>query len=48
LSRIKREDVQEFVKDQLKEYIQLLKSPQTSPVLFMPKKDKKKRMVQDY
>jgi len=49
LSRIKREEVQEFVKDQLKKgYIQLLKSPQTSPVFFMPKKDRKKRMVQDY
>ena len=49
LSRIEREEVQEFVKDQLrKEYIRLLKSPQTSPVFFVLKKDGKKRMVQDY
>jgi len=49
LSRIEREEVQEFVKDQLKKgYIRPLKSPQTSPVFFVPKKDGKKRMVQDY
>jgi len=46
LSRVEREKVQEFVKDQLrKRYIRLLKSPQTSPVFFIPKKDGKKRMV---
>ena len=46
LSRVEREEVQEFVKDQLrKEYIRLSKSPQTSPVFFVPKKDEKKRMV---
>ena len=49
LSRVKREEVQEFVKDQLRKgYIRPLKSPQTSPVFFVPKKDEKKRMVQDY
>ena len=49
LSRIEREKVQEFVKDQLRKgYIRLLKSPQTSPVFFVLKKDGKKRMVQDY
>ena len=49
LSRIEREEVQEFVKDQLRKgYIRLLKSPQTSPVFFVLKKDGKKRMVQDY
>ena len=49
LSRVEREEVQEFVKDQLrKEYIRPSKSPQTSPVFFVPKKDGKKRMVQDY
>jgi len=49
LSRVEREEVQEFVKDQLrKEYIRPLKSPQTSPVFFVPKKDGKKRMVQNY
>ena len=49
LSRVEREKVQEFVKDQLtKGYIRLSKSPQMSPVFFVPKKDGKKRMVQDY
>ena len=49
LSRVKREEMQEFVKDQLKKgYIRPSKSPQTSPVFFVPKKDGKKRMVQDY
>ena len=49
LSRIEREKVQEFVKDQLKKgYIRPSKSPQMSPVFFVPKKDRKKRMVQDY
>ena len=31
-----------------KEYIRALKSPQTSLVFFVLKKDRKKRMVQDY
>ena len=49
LSRVEREEVQEFVKDQLrKRYIRPSKSPQMSPVFFVPKKDRKKRMVQDY
>ena len=49
LSRIKREEVQAFVDSQLKKgYIQLSKSPQTSPVMFVLKKDGKRRMVQDY
>ena len=49
LSRVEREEVQEFVKDQLRKgYIRLLKSPQTSLVFFVLKKDGKKRMVQDY
>jgi len=49
LSRIEREEVQEFVKNQLrKEYIRPLKLPQTSLVFFMLKKDGKKRIVQDY
>jgi len=49
LSRVEREEVQEFVKDQLRKgYIRPLKSPQTSPVFFVLKKDGKKRMVQDY
>jgi len=49
LLRIKREEIQELVKNQLrKEYIGLSKSPQILLVFFIPKKDDKKRMVQDY
>jgi len=37
------------MKDQLRKgYIRPLKSPQMSPMFFVPKKDGKKRMVQDY
>jgi len=46
LSRIEREEVQKFLKDQLrKRYIQLSKLLQTSPVFFILKKDGKKRMI---
>jgi len=49
LSRVKREEVQEFVKDQLRKgYIRPSKSPQMSLVFFVLKKDGKKRMMQDY
>jgi len=49
LLRVEREEVQEFVKDQLRKgYIRPSKSLQMSPVFFVPKKDRKKRMVQDY
>jgi len=49
LSRDEREEVQVFVEDQLRKgYIWPSKSPQTSPVHFVAKKDGKKRMVQDY
>ena len=49
LSREEREEVKEFVKEQLrKEYIRPSKSPQTALVFFVGKKDEKKRMVQDY
>ena len=49
LSRVEREEIQEFVKDQLRKgYIRPSKSPQTSPVFFVLKKDGIKRMVQDY
>jgi len=49
LSREEREEVQAFVKDQLRKgYIRPFKSPQTSPVHFVAKKDSKRRMVQDY
>jgi len=48
LSRVERQEVQEFMKDQLRKgYIRPSKSPQTSPVFFVPKKDGKKRIVQD-
>jgi len=49
LSRIEREEVQAFVDSQLKkDYIQPSKSPQTLPVMFVLKKDGKRRMVQNY
>ena len=49
LSREEREEVREFIKEQLrKEYIWPSKSPQTAPVFFVGKKDGKKWMVQDY
>jgi len=49
LSREKREEVREFIKEQLrKRYIKPLKSLQTALVFFVEKKDEKKRMVQDY
>jgi len=49
LLREEREEVREFVKEQLqKEYIQLSKSLQMAPVFFVGKKGSKKRMVQDY
>jgi len=49
LSRIEREEVQESVKNQLRKgYIRLSKSPQMLPVFFVPKKDGKKRIVQNY
>ena len=49
ISRKEKEEVREFVEEQLrKRYIQPLKSPQTSPVFFVGKKDGKKRIVQDY
>ena len=49
LSREEREEVQAFVKDQLrKEYIWPSKSLQMSPVYFVAKKNSTWRMVQDY
>ena len=49
LSPAEQEEVMAFLNDQLKkEYICPSKSPQTSPVFFVPKKDGKKWMVQDY
>ena len=44
-----QEKVMAFLDDQLKKgYIRPSKSPQTSPVFFVPKKDGKKWMVQNY
>ena len=49
LSREKREEVQEFIKKQLRKgYIRPSKLPQTVLVFFVGKKDRKKQMVQDY
>ena len=49
LSREEREEVQAFVKDQLRKgYICPSKSPQTSLVHFIAKKNGTWRMVQDY
>ena len=49
LSKNEREEIQNFVNDQLRKgYIRPSKSPQTSPVFFVGKKDRSKRMVMDY
>ena len=49
LLREEREEVREFIKEQLRKgYIRLSKLLQTAPVFFVGKKDEKKRMVQDY
>jgi len=49
LSKNKRDEVQNFVNDQLRKgYIRPSKSPQTLPVFFVNKKDRSKRMVMDY
>jgi len=49
LSKNEREEVQNFVNDQLRKgYIRLSKSSQTSPVFFVDKKDGSKRLVMDY
>jgi len=49
LSREEKEKVQAFVKDQLRKgYIQPSKLPQISPVHFVAKKDRTRRIVQDY
>ena len=49
LSKNKREEVQNFVNNQLRKgYIRLLKSSQMSPVFFVSKKNRSKRMVIDY
>ena len=49
LSREEREEVREFVKEQLRKgYTWPSKSLQMVPVFFVGKKDEKKRMVQNY
>ena len=49
LSREEREEIREFIWEQLRKgYIWLSKSPQTMLVFFVGKKDKKKQMVQNY
>jgi len=49
LSREEREEVREFIQEQLRKgYIWPSKSPQMALVFFIGKKDGKKRMVQDY
>ena len=46
MSRKEREEVREFVKEQLRKgYIQLSKSLQTALVFFVEKKDGKKQIV---
>ena len=49
LSPQEQKEVSDFIDDQTRKgYIRPSKSPQTFPVFFVPKKDGKKRMVQDY
>ena len=49
LSKNKREEVQNFINDQLRKgYIRPSKSPQTSSVFFVGKKNRSKRIVIDY
>ena len=49
LSLQEQKEVSDFIDDQTRKgYIRPSKSPQTSLVFFVPKKDEKKRMVQDY
>jgi len=49
LLREEREEVHKFIMEQLRKgYIRLSKLPQMALVFFVGKKDRKKRMVQDY
>ena len=49
MSRQEKGEVREFVEEQLRKgYIRPSKLLQTSPVFFVGKKNRKKRMVQDY
>ena len=49
LLREKREEMCEFIEEQLRKgYIRLSKSSQIAPVFFVEKKNNKKHIVQDY
>jgi len=49
LSKTERDEVQSFVMNKLRKgYIRPSKSPQTSPVFFVEKKDRSKHIVMDY
>jgi len=49
LSREEQEEIHKFTSEQLrKKYIRLSKSPQTAPVFFVGKKNRKIYIVQDY
>ncbi|EGN91527.1 hypothetical protein SERLA73DRAFT_39224, partial [Serpula lacrymans var. lacrymans S7.3] len=49
LSAPERDEVSSFIDEQLRKgYIRPSKSPITSPVFFIPKKDGKKCMIMDY
>jgi len=49
LSKNKREEVQNFIKDQLrKDYIRPSKLPQTSLVFFVDKKNRSKRIIRGH
>ena len=46
MSRQEKKEVREFIEKQLRKgYIRLSKSPQTPPVFFVGKIDRKKRIV---
>ena len=46
---LSREEICKFISEQLRKgYIRFLKSPQIVLVFFIKKKDRKKRVVQDY
>ena len=49
LSREEREEVTQYIQEQIRKgYIRPSKLPQMAPVFFVGKKNRKKRMVQDY
>jgi len=49
LSREEREEVREFIQEKIRKgYIRPSKLPQMAPVFFVGKKNRKKRMVQNY